>query len=75
MIGGSSKKFCGLPDPCSSNDDCPLGGTATFCVDSNNGKGKICAPPAAFNCHGYKACFSHPCPVGEICIDGVCKAK
>ncbi len=75
LIGGSSKRFCGLPDPCSSNDDCPLGGLATFCVDSSNEKGKICAPPAAYNCHGYKACFSHPCQPGTVCIDGVCKAE
>ncbi len=72
-VAKNKKMFCGLPTPCSTNIDCPLGGQATFCVASRNGKGNICAPPPAFNCHGYKACFSHPCGPGETCVDGVCK--
>ncbi|MCO4760784.1 MAG: hypothetical protein KC502_04725 [Myxococcales bacterium] len=72
----NNKSFCVQKEPCSKDsegEDCPLGGVATFCVPSS--KGTICAPPPAFNCHGYMACFSHPCGANESCINGECKAN
>ena len=73
----NDKKFCAQVGTCakeSEKTDCPYGDQdATFCVPSN--KGMICAPAPLFNCHGYKACLSHPCGVDELCDDGLCKAK
>lgn len=70
----NDKQFCVQATPCQKDqeaEDCPLGGVATFCVPSQ--QGAICAPPPAFNCHGYMACFSHPCGPGEVCDRGECK--
>ena len=70
----NDKRFCVQPTPCNKDkegEDCPLGGVATFCVPSSSGN--ICAPPPAFNCHGYMACFSHPCGPSEQCVNGICK--
>jgi hypothetical protein len=67
-------KFCVEPEPCASNADCPYGGEATFCVPSED-SGKICAPPIALHCHGYKACLGHICGGDEVCDNGLCKKR
>lgn len=71
----NDKKFCAQIGTCTKQtekEDCPYATQdATFCVPSN--KGQICAPSPAFNCHGYKACLSHPCGADERCDDGLCK--
>ena len=70
----NEKKFCAQGGPCTKAteiEDCPYGGQATFCVPA--GDSNVCAPPPAFNCHGYKACLSHPCGGDEHCDSGICK--
>jgi hypothetical protein len=70
----NNEQFCAQPGPCTKESeaaDCPYGGQATFCVDSN--KGSLCAPPLSHHCHGFKACMHALCNHEETCDNGICK--
>lgn len=72
----NNEKFCAQAGTCtkaSEASDCPYGGQATFCVDSN--KGMVCVPPLAYHCHGFKACLHALCGANDVCDNGICKPK
>lgn len=67
--------YCAHPSACTSNNDCPYGGEATFCVPSDNGVGAICAPPISWGCMGFLSCLGHPCNADQKCVKGQCVAE
>ncbi len=67
----NGKKFCVHSKDCNQHGDCPYPEKGTWCVPSASWK--ICAPPPAFHCHGFKTCLSHPCQGDEKCVNGFCK--
>jgi hypothetical protein len=72
LKNGSS--FCAHPTACTSNNDCPYGGEATFCVPSDN-VGTICSPPISWGCMGFLACLGHPCGAEQTCVQGMCTGE
>ncbi len=72
----NGKKFCAQPNPCTKATeaaDCPYGGEATFCAQSD--VGMICVPPTSWNCQGFKACLGHQCKADQVCVNGICTVK